>query len=83
MTNLLSTRILLTTLLVVSPLMIGCNQDTHSTVTGLPKTTGLTPSEGGPGGSGSIHTYKLNAGGPGASRPAPASAPTPAHSEHH
>ena len=85
MTNPLSTRTLLAALLMATPLVVGCNQDTHSTVTGLPTATGLTPNEGGPGGSGSIHTYKLNAGGPGdrtTAPTAPTATPEPAPAEH-
>ena len=83
MTNPLSTRTLLVALLVASPLVVGCDYDNHSTVTGLPKTTGLTPNEGGPEGSGSIYDYKTNAGGPGAPQPASVPKPAPAPAEHH
>ena len=65
-------RILLTATLILTPLVVGCDQDTHSTATGLPKSTGLTPDVGGPGGSGSIATEKVNAGGPGAPGTTPA-----------
>lgn len=52
--------------LVAVPLVSGCDIDKHDTATGLSKSTGLTPNENGPGGSGSISTEKVNAGGPGA-----------------
>ncbi len=65
-------RFLLLTALVATPLLTGCDQDTHSTATGLPKSTGLTPNEGGPNGSGSISPEKVNAGGPGAPGTTPA-----------
>ena len=49
--------------------LAGCDVDTHSTATGLPKTTDLKPGDG-PGGSGSISTERVNSGGPGAQLPA-------------
>lgn len=67
-----SLRLALLAALAATPLLAGCDQDTHSTATGLPKSTGLTPDVGGPGGSGSISTEKVNAGGPGAPGTTPA-----------
>ena len=72
MTNPLLTRMMLLTALVATPLVTGCDQDTHSTATGQPKSTGLTPNEGGEKGSGSISNEKVNAGGPGAPGTTPA-----------
>ena len=63
----LSVRLsLLATALLLAPAISGCDVDNHATATGQPKSTGLTPNESGPGGSGSISTEKVNAGGPGA-----------------
>ncbi len=45
--------------------LVGCDVDTHSTATGLPKKTGLEPGNG-PNGSGSVSTETVNSGGPGA-----------------
>ena len=72
MTHQVFSRCLLLAVLVATPLVAGCDQDTHSTATGLPKSTGLTPNEGGKDGSGSIATEKVNAGGPGAPGTTPA-----------
>ena len=66
MTTQLSIRLMLLAALAMVPMVSGCDVDKHDTATGLPKSTGLTPNDNGPNGSGSISTEKVNAGGPGA-----------------
>ncbi len=62
----ISIRLAISAALVAVPMVSGCGFDTHGTATGLQKSKDLTPNDAGPRGSGSIDTYKVNAGGPGA-----------------
>ena len=64
-------RAALTCSVLLLPLLplVGCDVDTHSTATGLPKKTGLEPGNG-PNGSGSVSPETVNSGGPGATPPA-------------
>jgi len=61
-----SIRLALLAALAAVPMVAGCDIDKHNTATGLPKSTGLTPNDNGPNGSGSISAEKVNSGGPGA-----------------
>ncbi len=82
MTTQYSIRLTLLAGMLFVPITTGCSQDNHASATGQVKETGLTPNDPGPGGSGSISSEKVNAGGPGAPGD-PAPTPTPAEKPAH